>query len=92
MRRAVSLLAAFALMWAGFAYAAHYHRAESAGSTDTHLTCLLCLHVDRAAGPAELPQASAPLLTGGTLILARSTSFNSQQTPRSYDARGPPQL
>ena len=91
-RRAVSFLAAFALMWAGFAHAAHVHRVDSARGVDTHLQCLLCLHIDRGAGPPELPHVSEPLLAGGARVLAPTASPASQQQPRRYDARGPPRV
>jgi hypothetical protein len=92
VRRTVSILAAFALLWAGFAHAAHYHRFDGARSADTHLQCLLCLHVDRWAAPPELPRIGAPLLMGETPLLAPAASGYSQRDPRSYDARGPPRV
>jgi hypothetical protein len=90
VRRAVGILAALALAWAGFAQAAHYHRFDSARNVDTHLQCLLCLHIDRWAGPPELPQAGAPLLVGETRIVPEATSLYRQRNSRPYDARGPP--
>jgi hypothetical protein len=90
MRRAVCVLAAFALMLAAFAQAAHYHKTDSARGTDTHLQCQLCLHLDRWAGPPELPKASAPVFGLSTPIRSRTTSVTCQENPRCYDARGPP--
>jgi hypothetical protein len=91
-RRTVSILAALALMWAGFALAAHVHRVDSARGVDTHPQCLLCLHIDRGAAPPELPRISEALLAGGSRVLPPTASTDSQQQPRPYDARGPPRV
>jgi hypothetical protein len=95
-RRLFSLLATLALLFAGFAQAAHVHQAahvnkgDTARTADTHLQCLLCLHVDRSAGPPELPQVGTPALTASTLVHTSEAPNLHRFTPRCYDARGPP--
>jgi len=91
-RRHIALLLAFAVLFAGIAQAAHYHKDELAGGhsqTDVH--CLLCLYAASTAGPpAPAPQAvpAAPRYCGYRLpaCLGRLTLH----TAASYDARGPP--
>jgi hypothetical protein len=90
IRRAISLLAAVALLWAGFAQAAHYHRTEHAGTAGTDSQCLLCLHVDRSAPPPEAPKAVGPVLVDGTPVLQAGILLQSREYAGSYDARGPP--
>ena len=95
-RRLFSLLATLALLFAGFAQAAHIHKdhpghiGNPARSADTHLQCLLCLHADRSAGPPQLPQVATPALTASTLICTSDAPNPDRFTPRCYDARGPP--
>jgi len=91
-RRLYSLLATLALLFAGFAQAAHFHKNDTARTADTHLQCLLCLHADRSAGPPPLPQVGAPALTASTLVCACETANPGRIAPRSYDARGPPRV
>ena len=90
VRRMVAALATCALLLAGFAQAAHYHRPDSARSADTHLQCLLCLHVDRWVGPPALPQASSPTLSGGALVVSPIEGRSGHDVLDGYDARGPP--
>ena len=89
-RRAVTVLAAVALFLAGFVQAAHYHKDETARSAQTHLQCLLCLHVDRWAGAPELPNSAAPALAAHVPIVVHPVSFDSVNCFHCYDARGPP--
>jgi len=89
-RRAVTVLAAVALFLAGFAQAAHFHKNDTARSPETHLQCLLCLHVDRWAGAPELPKSALPAVTAHALIVAHAVSFDSVGCSHCYDARGPP--
>ena len=81
---------AVAILIAGIAQAAHYHKAELArGSTDVH--CLLCLFAAGSAGP---PVHVQPV----PVTAARSWPYHfpaSITRPQSrcgacYDARGPP--
>jgi hypothetical protein len=88
-RRWFSLLATLALVFAGFAQAAHIHK-DHPRSADTHLQCLLCLHADRSAGPPQLPRMATPALTASTLICSSDAPNPDRFTPRCYDARGPP--
>jgi hypothetical protein len=89
-RRAVTVLAAVALFLAGFVQAAHYHKDETARSAQTHLQCLLCLHVDRWAGAPEPPKSAAPVATAHAPIVVHPVSFESVNCFHCYDARGPP--
>jgi hypothetical protein len=90
VRRRIALAMAVAILFAGIAQAAHYHKAELArGSTDVH--CLLCLFAAGSAGP---PAAGLP----APAIATRSWPYEppaSITRPQSrcgacYDARGPP--
>jgi hypothetical protein len=89
-RRFVSLLAVFALLLAGFAQAAHFHKNDGGGGAETHLQCLLCLHADRWAGPPVLPQPHAPTASIGAHIVIWSSGIDGRQFAHRYDARGPP--
>ena len=91
-RRLCSLLATLALLFAGFAEAAHVHKNDTARSADTHLQCLLCLHADRSAGPPSLPQVGTPALTACALVGASETADPGRIAARCYDARGPPRV
>ena len=92
LRRAVTLLAACAVLMAGLAQAAHFHKDEPARGVDTHLSCLLCMHADRWAGPPELPAVAAPILDLDTLIASPAATLAHPTRVASYDARGPPQV
>jgi hypothetical protein len=90
VRRVVAVLAACTLLLAGFAQAAHYHKPDRARNVDTHLQCLLCLHVDRWMGPPALPQASGPTFSGGALIASPIEGRSGHDVRDGYNARGPP--
>ncbi len=81
---------AVAILFAGIAQAAHYHKDElTRGTTDVH--CLLCLFAAGSAGPPAVVQ-----LVPGAAPRYFSYRFPSSiPRPRSkhaasYDARGPP--
>jgi hypothetical protein len=92
MRRSVAVLAMMALFLAGFAQAAHFHRNDPVRGNETHPQCLLCLHADRWAGPAELPRLSARILTGGTMVVVAAAVSPTPLCLHGYDARGPPRV
>jgi hypothetical protein len=92
LRQSLALLATVALLIAGFAQAAHFHKSDSTRGTDTHLQCLLCLHADRSAGPPVLPQAAAQSLLTIALVVVSAARFTASRIPRRYDARGPPHI
>lgn len=90
LRQSLALLATVALLIAGMAQAAHFHKDDSNRGVDTHLQCLLCLHVDRWAGPPQLPQAVARSLTFIALLVVFATGIVFCRVPRHYEPRGPP--
>ncbi len=90
LRRNVALLAAFAVLFAGFAQAAHYHKNEPARGVQTHLQCLLCLHADRWAGPPSPAQARTPQLGTGGIVVPAAAARPDRAGVVLYDARGPP--
>lgn len=90
--RRIAMLAAFALFVGGIAQAAHIHKSAAYGNTDVHAQCLLCMHADRAAGPAELPRVVLAVPLGlQRVIEPGATPFVSAQTS-PYQARGPPRV
>lgn len=92
LRQSLALLATVALLWAGFAQAAHFHKSDGPRGTETHLQCLLCLHADRWAGPPALPQAPAQPLAAIALVSIFAAAVVGCRIPRRYDARGPPHI
>ncbi len=89
-RRHIVLVVAAAILFAGIAQAAHFHKAELAGGNgDVH--CLLCLY----AASSAAPPAPAQLIPATALPLQEARCPADQPCPRShapasYDARGPP--
>jgi hypothetical protein len=90
LRRCVTLLAACAIFMAGLAQAAHFHKDAPARGVDTHLSCLLCMHADRWAGPPELPAMLSPVADVDTLTSPLTTTGPGQHRVAPYEARGPP--
>ncbi|MFI4868212.1 MAG: hypothetical protein ACHQDD_02530 [Steroidobacterales bacterium] len=90
LRRLIALIAVFAVLGAGLAQAAHFHKNEGARGAETHLQCLLCVHADRWAGPPELPQHTGPTLAVSTVIAPLAVAGPSRPHAGFYDARGPP--
>ena len=91
LRRRLTLALSLAVLFAGFAQAAHFHKDELAGhESQVDIHCLLCLF---AAGSATPPAVTS-------LAAAPAPRFHSPQwvtllPPRtfetaSYNARGPP--
>ena len=91
VRRRLTLFMAVAVLLAGIAQAAHFHRDELTGGGTPDVHCVLCLF---AAGSAA-PPAIAQLLNRETprYDIPRPPAFlPAPQNPdgASYDARGPP--
>lgn len=91
LRRRLTLALALAVLFAGFAQAAHFHKDELAGhESQTDIHCLLCLF---AAGSATPPVAAA--LKAAPVPTFHGVQRVAMLPPRSrvtasYDARGPP--
>ncbi len=81
---------AVAILFAGIAQAAHYHKDElTRGTTDVH--CLLCLFAAGSAGPpaiVQLVRAAAPRYF--SYRFPSSIPCPQSNYAASYDARGPP--
>ena len=90
VHRALALLATVALLFAGFAQAAHFHKSDGSRGTETHLQCLLCLHADRWAGPPDLPRAAAQPIAAIVLIIVFAAGVADGRVDPRYEARGPP--
>jgi hypothetical protein len=90
-RRRLVLALVLAILLAGFAQAAHFHKGELAGHpTQTEIHCLLCLFAAGTAGPPALPgRAPAPAPQFARPILV-SVIRILRAAPAAYDARGPP--
>jgi hypothetical protein len=91
VRRRIAWAMAAAILFAGIAQAAHFHKDEliRPGSTDVH--CLLCLY----AGGSATPPAVVPLVprVGPRLRDYRAPdclACPESADTASYDARGPP--
>ena len=90
-RRRIVIALVLAILLAGFAQAAHFHKDELAGrTTQADIHCLLCLYAAGSAGPpaigirapAPAPRYARPIVVSITSIL--------RAAPAAYDARGPP--
>jgi hypothetical protein len=90
-RRGIILALAVAILLAGFAQAAHFHKDELAGhESQADIHCLLCQFAAGTAGPPT-PAAvlAAPERALGILaVLAPLPVMQAAAAP--YDARGPP--
>jgi hypothetical protein len=89
-RRRIALAMVAALLIAGVAQAAHFHKSEFAQHNDVHLQCLLCLYSSGTAGPPSVPRlvVSAPIYLA--YRLPRSVACPQSADAACYDARGPP--
>jgi len=89
-RRYIAWVVAVAILLAGIAQSAHYHRTELARTmTDVH--CLLCLFAGGSAGPSAIAQAlrGAPRYSSYRFPLTHACPPNHHH-PVPYEARGPP--
>ena len=90
LRRRIALTMAVAILFAGIAQAAHYHKDDLAGG-NTDVQCLLCLFAASGAGPppvVQLVQGSAPGYCSDPF--PASIPCPQDNDAASYDARGPP--
>lgn len=89
-RRRIILFLAFAVMFAGFAQAAHYHKGDP-GRRSTYVHCVLCLF---AAGGATPPSGARAMPPRALCFCSDRCSVNDAGPLSSeaalYDARGPP--
>jgi hypothetical protein len=80
---------AVAILLAGIAQAAHYHKAEPArGTTDVH--CLLCLFAGGTAGPPAMAVVLPPAVRHSSYRFPSAQVFPLTHAPVPYEARGPP--
>ena len=89
-RRRIVLFLAFAVLFAGFAQAAHYHEGDLAQNS-THVHCLLCLFATSSATPPPSARAMpppAPRFCSYRCSVADAGPLSSDAA--LYDARGPP--
>lgn len=87
--RRITLVVMLAIVLAGIAQAAHYHKSEpTRGTTDVH--CLLCLYAGGAAGPPAITHAvpGAVRYSSYRFPAASILPLTHQLVP--YEARGPP--
>jgi hypothetical protein len=89
--RRIAFFLTFAVLFAGIAQAAHYHRGELSGHSQTDVHCLLCLFAGGNATPPAPIRAIAPTAPRycGYLHPVRP-GFLTLHTAASYEARGPP--
>jgi hypothetical protein len=90
-RRRIAFFLAIAVLFAGIAQAAHYHRDQLTGQSQTDVHCLLCLFAaGNAAPPAPIRAITpaAPRYCG--YRYPACPGFLTLHTAASYDARGPP--
>lgn len=91
LRRRLTLALSLAVLFAGFAQAAHFHKDELAGhESQVDIHCLLCLFAaGSATPPAVTSVAAAPageFRSQQWVILLPTRKFEAA----SYYARGPP--
>ena len=86
-RRVIALLVAAAVLLAGIAQAAHFHKSMLAWGGDTH--CLSCLHSASAAPPA-VPTLAARATLLQRAVRSPSTLVPHFLAPTFYQPRGPP--
>jgi hypothetical protein len=88
-RRHIAWVVVVAILLAGIAQAAHYHKTELArGTTDVH--CLLCLFAGAQAGPPAIAQALPAAPRYYTYRSPLTTVCPPSHHPAPYQARGPP--
>jgi hypothetical protein len=90
-RRRIVLALVLAVLLAGFAQAAHFHKDELYGhesQADTH--CLLCLYAAGSAGPpAPIARVALPAPRYGRRVVVLQVAIvGADAAP--YEARGPP--
>lgn len=87
--RRITLLVVFAILLAGIAQAAHYHKSEpTRGTTDVH--CLLCLYADGAAGPPAIARAVPGAVRYSSYRFPAASVLSLTHHSVPYEARGPP--
>jgi hypothetical protein len=90
-RRRIVLALVLAILLAGFAQAAHFHKDELSGhESQADIHCLLCLYAAGTAGPpAPIARVAAPTPRfGRTIFVSSLPDFRAEAAP--YEARGPP--
>ena len=89
-RRRITLFLAFAVLFAGFAQAAHYHK-DDLGRGSTHVHCLLCLFAASSATPSQSAPAIAPRVPRFCSYRCSIADAGPLSAGAAlYDARGPP--
>lgn len=90
-RRCIVVALVFALLFAGFAQAAHFHKDELAGyESQSDIHCLLCLYAAGTAGPpAPIARATAPLARHARAVLLCPLPYFRRDVS-AYQGRGPP--
>lgn len=90
LRGRFTALLACAVFVAGIAHAAHFHKIEPGHAHDLHLSCLLCLHADRAAPPPQLPAPPRVVPARCIRTISRAALCPAGSIVRRYFARAPP--
>lgn len=90
-RRRIVLALVLAIVFAGFAQAAHFHKDELAGhESQTDIHCLLCLYAAGSAGPpAATARVAAPLPRYARAVLVCQLP-SVRRDASAYQARAPP--
>jgi hypothetical protein len=93
LRRRVALAMAFAVLLAGFAQAAHFHKDDLGQRIDTHLQCLLCAYSAGSATPPALTRPGPIAVEYRSVLIGLNVvSWTEQLNAASYEARGPPSV
>jgi len=81
-----------AIILAGMAQAAHYHKDDTARPSSADVHCLLCLYASSAAGPPASQRV--PNAKTSCLAYRAPHSIPCPESPdaASYEARGPPKV
>jgi hypothetical protein len=89
----VALAMAFAVLFAGFAQAAHFHKDDLGQRIDAHSQCLWCAYSAGAATPPALTRPAPIAFEYRSLLIGLNVvSWADQLNAASYEARGPPRV
>lgn len=82
-----------AVLLAGIAQAAHFHKSEFVSGSSSDVHCLLCLYAaGSAAPPAPTQLIATAMLSQRAAPCPRALPCPRSHAPASYDARGPPSV
>jgi hypothetical protein len=91
-RRRIALVMAAAIVLAGIAQSAHYHKDDQGDFGGKDLHCLLCQYAGGTAAPPVVSTVPAALPPYRECQPPHAVPCPECLFPASYDARGPPKV